>query len=126
MLLLAFFGTIVHLFHRSDRRDLRLRHEPGTIASAVSIGAQTGMGNLLAGVQRSKDISELLQDKKFRIDSHTMKIVMEGEVGYEYAASPVERRKSIFAALQGQRRSSRRFSKPPSIPSTPKSVNDAV
>lgn len=121
MLLLAFFGTIVHLFHRSDRRNLRLRHEPGTIASAVSIGAQTGMGNLLAGMQRSKDISEALENKKFRIDPQTMKIIMEGEEGYEYAASPVERRRSIFGALQGQSRLSRRFSKPPSMPSTPKS-----
>ncbi|KAF9459137.1 hypothetical protein BDZ94DRAFT_1060738 [Collybia nuda] len=121
LLLLAFFGTLVHLFHRSDRRDLRLRHEPGTIASAVSIGAQTGMGNLLAGMQHSKDISQALQDKKFRIDPHTMKIIMEGEEGYEYAASPMERRKSIFAALQGQSRVSRRFSRPPSMPDTPKS-----
>ena len=43
MILLAFFGTIAQLFHRFDRRNLRLRHEPGTIASAVSIGGQTGM-----------------------------------------------------------------------------------
>ncbi|KAF8067656.1 hypothetical protein FPV67DRAFT_1581278 [Lyophyllum atratum] len=129
MLLLAFFGTIVHLFHRTDRRRLRLRHEPGTIASAVSIGAQTGMGNLLAGRQHQSDITQALQNRKFRIDPQTMKIIMEGEEGYEFAASPTEGRKSIFAALQGQRRLSKRFStfsKPPSIPSTPRRNNDNV
>jgi len=105
MLLLAFFGTIVHLFHRSDRRRLRLGLAPGTIASAVAVGAQTGMGDLLAGRQDTKYVSEALHNKKFRIDPQTMKIIMEGEEGYEYAASPVRtsKRKSIFAALQGQR-----------------------
>ncbi|KAF5380067.1 hypothetical protein D9615_006118 [Tricholomella constricta] len=122
MFLLAFFGTIVHLFHRTDRRRLRLRHEPGTIASAVSIGAQTGMGNLLAGRQHQKDITEALRNRKFRIDPGTMKIIMEGEDGYEFATSPTDGRKSIFAALQGQNRLSKRFStfsKPPSVPTTP-------
>ncbi|KAF8880015.1 hypothetical protein BD779DRAFT_1550009 [Infundibulicybe gibba] len=120
MLLLASFATIIHLFHRADRRNLHLRHEPGTIASAVSIGAQTGMGDLLAGRQRSRDISEALQDKRFRIDPETMKIVMAGEPGYEFASSPMDRRRSVFAALQGNR-SSRRFSKPPRTPTTPQS-----
>lgn len=88
MLSLAFFGTIVHLFHRKDRRDLRLNHEPGTIASAVSIGAQTQVGNVLAGRQDERDISEALKNKRFRINPGTMKIVMEGEEGYELAKSP--------------------------------------
>ncbi|KAF9460650.1 hypothetical protein BDZ94DRAFT_1311303 [Collybia nuda] len=109
MLLLALFGTVVHLFHRSDRRDLRLRHKLGTIASAVSIGARTGMGDLLAGVHDSKDISQALKGKKFRINPNTMKIIMESEEGYEYAVSPGNRRGSIFAALQSQRQPDHRF-----------------
>ncbi|TFK41505.1 hypothetical protein BDQ12DRAFT_387580 [Crucibulum laeve] len=116
MLLLAFFGTIVHIFHRFDRRHLHLQHEPGTIASAVSIGAQTGVGNVLAGRRGMRDINQALQDKKFRIDPQTMKIVMEGEDGYETAASPIERRRSVFAALQ---KSNRRSSKKVSPPGTP-------
>jgi len=116
MLLLAVSATVIQIYHRGDRRRLRLKHEPGTIASAVSIGAQTGMGNLLAGMQRQKDMDEVLQDKKFRIDPTTMKIVMEGEVGYQYAHSPVTRRKSIFAALQGHGRSTLR---PPATPPSP-------
>ncbi|KAG6830771.1 hypothetical protein H0H87_007170 [Tephrocybe sp. NHM501043] len=124
MLLLAFFGSIVHLFHRSDRRKLRLRHEPGTIASAVSIGAQTGMGNLLAGRQDRRDIVEALSNKKFRIDPRTMKIIMEGEDGYEFAASPMERRKSVFAALQAQRGRFSAWPKPSSVPSSPRPKDD--
>ncbi|KAJ3778951.1 hypothetical protein FB446DRAFT_268736 [Lentinula raphanica] len=100
MIIVAFFGTIAQLFHRYDRQQLRLRHEPGTIASAVAIGAQTGMGDLLAGKQDKKDIDEVLSNRKFRIDPHTMKIIMEGETGYEFASSPRDRRKSVFAALQ--------------------------
>lgn len=94
MFVLALCATFIQLLHRSDRRNLRLRHEPGTIASAVSIGAQTSMGALLDGRQDMKDISKALEDKKFRIDPYTMKIVMDGEEGYEYAHSP--KRRSFF------------------------------
>lgn len=121
LLLLAFFGTIVHLFHRADRRRLRLRLRliPGTIASAVALGARTGMGDLLDGRHDPKDVSEALQNRKFRIDPQSMKIIMEGEEGYGYAASPeVSRRRSIFAAFQGQQ-PIRLFSKPLSVPNTP-------
>jgi hypothetical protein len=122
MFLLALCATIIHLLHRAERHNLRLRHETGTIASAVSIGAQTGIGDLLAGRQRAEDMNQVLQDKRFRIDPRSMKIVMEGEEGYEYAASPGNRRKSIFAALQGQRRASTRLSRPPGTPVTPASA----
>ncbi|KAF8920335.1 hypothetical protein CPB85DRAFT_1274646 [Mucidula mucida] len=108
MLILAFFATIIQLLHRQDRRNLRLQHEPGTIASAVAIGAQTGMGDLLAGRQRESDMNEALKNRRFRIDPRTMKIFMEGEEGYEWAKTPTEaekydRRKSIFATMQGQK-----------------------
>ncbi|KII91113.1 hypothetical protein PLICRDRAFT_155954 [Plicaturopsis crispa FD-325 SS-3] len=99
MLMLAFFGTILHLFHRTDRRDLVLNHQPGTIASAVSIGAQTNIGNILAGRQTTEDIIQALRDKKFRIDPHTMKIIMEGEEGYETAASPDPKRATFLGLL---------------------------
>ncbi len=76
------------------------------------------MGDLLAGRQHPKDISAALQDKKFRIDPRTMKIVMEGEDGYEFAASPgiMDR----FGALQNQRFSRRFSSKAPHSPKSDK------
>ncbi|KAG6879843.1 hypothetical protein C0992_010801 [Termitomyces sp. T32_za158] len=125
MFLLAICAVIVHLFHRTERQRLRLRHEPGTIASAVSIGAQTGMGELLAGRQGQEEIKEVLSNKKFRIDPQTMKIVMEGEEGYEFAASPMYRRRSVFAALQTQGMLGKRLSawsspKHPSAPNSPR------
>ncbi|KAF7761476.1 hypothetical protein Agabi119p4_9468 [Agaricus bisporus var. burnettii] len=122
MLLLALIGTLIQLLHRYDRRQLRLKHEPGTIASAVSIGAQTGMGELLAGRQREEDMTHILRGKRFRIDPKSMKIIMEGEDGYEIAASPALRRKSIFAALQATRPWSQRYStQSPGLPMSPRS-----
>lgn len=115
MLLLAFFAFLIQLFHRYDRRQLTLGHMPGTIASAVSIGAQTGMGELLAGRQRVEEFERVLRDKRFKIDPRTMKIIMEGEEGYESAASP---RKSVFEILQTRPRSFF-FMQPPQSPGSP-------
>ncbi|KAK7451065.1 hypothetical protein VKT23_012740 [Stygiomarasmius scandens] len=107
LLLLAFFCTLIQLFHRWDRRALNLPRafESGTIASAVSVGAQTGMGELLAEVRektryRDEDVIKVLGQKKFRIDPDTMKIVMEGEEGYEWARSP-NRRSAFFPSGEG-------------------------
>jgi len=109
MILVALIGIIIHIFHRADRQDLHLAHRPGTIASAVSFGAQTGMGNLLAGRQRAEDMNQVLQNKKFRIHPQTMKIVMEGEEGYEVEFNPdSKRRKGLSRATTA-----------PSTPTTP-------
>ncbi len=103
MVLLAIGATITQLIHRVHRRSLHLRHQPGTIASAVSIGGQTGFGELLSNHQTSKEMDQVLRGKKFRIDPDTMKIIMEGGDGYgELANTPT--RKSVFAALQQSRR----------------------
>ncbi|KAI0689567.1 hypothetical protein BC835DRAFT_1418450 [Cytidiella melzeri] len=88
MFVLAIFGTILHIWHRHDSSILRLTHAPGTIASAVSLGGKTGLGEVLAGRLRQEDMLEVLQHKRFRIDTRTMKIIMDGEEGYEDATSP--------------------------------------
>ena len=88
---LAIAGTVLHLWHRQERQVLRLAQAPGTIASAVALGGQTGVGNVLAGRLREEDMAQALQDKRFRIDTRTNKIVMEGEPGYEDAESPVDK-----------------------------------
>ena len=121
MIILAFVAFMIQIIHRVDRMNLTLQHEPGTIASAVSIGAQTGAGELLAGRQRARDIDDVLRGKKFRIDPDTMRIVMEGEEGYDFGGSPTERRQSIFAALQSNpsKRASRRLSLASQAPRSP-------
>jgi hypothetical protein len=102
MLLLAFFGTLMHLAHREERRGLRLLHQPGTLASAAALTAQTPMAELLDGRQRPEEMSEALQNRRFRIDPHRNKIVTEGEAGYQEAVSPSGWRRSFFgAAFQG-------------------------
>nr|KAF9561395.1 hypothetical protein CPC08DRAFT_635371 [Agrocybe pediades] len=109
LLVLAFFGTMIQILHMSDRRYLNLMHEPGTIASAVSIGAQTGLGAALADSQTEEQMEAALKNRVFRIDPATNKIIMKGEPGYEEAEIPSSpmtklRRKSIIAVLQGRRK----------------------
>ncbi|KAK7061523.1 Non-specific serine/threonine protein kinase [Favolaschia claudopus] len=115
LFILAFCAAVIHIFHRYERQELNLLHQPGTIASAVSIGATTEMGQLLAQQRDAAGIHQALQDKKFRIDPYNMKILMEGEEGYEAVGSPVDRRKSVFEVMQGKR-ASRRFSRAPLSP----------
>ncbi|KAI0058622.1 hypothetical protein BV25DRAFT_1810416, partial [Artomyces pyxidatus] len=95
MLILAFFGAVIHVLHRYDRRDLHFQHQPGTLASAAAFTAQTPMASLLDGRQRKEDITSALQNRRFRIDLRTMKVVMEGEPGYDDARSPGWRKTSF-------------------------------
>ncbi|KAG5220189.1 Non-specific serine/threonine protein [Salix suchowensis] len=53
-------------------------------------------GRTSFGQRSEKDISNVLRGKKFRIDPLTMKIIMEGEDGYEDASSPGLRRTRCF------------------------------
>jgi len=107
LFVVALVGAYIQILHRINRRNLNLLHEPGTIASAVSIGAQTNLANLLDGHQQEDDFIRTLQNKKFRIDPRTMKIIMQGEDGYEQAASP-HPRQTVFGELSGNL--NRRFS----------------
>lgn len=120
LIILAVCAAVIHVFHRYERQDLNLLHQPGTIASAVSIGATTEMGQLLAKQRDTDGIHQALQDKRFRIDPYNMKILMEGEEGYEVVGSPMDRRRSVFGAMQGKR-ASRRFSHAPTSPGMPRS-----
>lgn len=88
MLMLSVFGTIMHLLHRHDRRGLRLLHQPGTLASAAAFTSQTPMAELLDGRHRPEEIDQALRNLRFRIDPLRMKIVTEGEPGFEEAQSP--------------------------------------
>lgn len=102
LLAIALVGVLVQLAHRQSRRSLRFRHEPGTIASAVSIGAQTNLADILNGQQEEEEMLTALRGKKFRIDPYTMKIFTEGEVGYEQAVSPNYRRSFLgVLGMQG-------------------------
>lgn len=88
MFALAACGTVLQLAHARARRVLRLAHAPGTIASAVSLGAHTGLGAALAGRVREDEMRAALGDKRFRIDPRTHRIVVEGDAGFCDAHSP--------------------------------------
>ncbi|KAJ7638599.1 hypothetical protein FB45DRAFT_827076 [Roridomyces roridus] len=121
-LTLAVACAVIHILHRYERQDLNLLHQPGTIASAVSIGAETEMGQLLAQQRNEGEIRQALRDRKFRIDPYSMRIIMNDEEGYEKVGTPggMDRRQSIFGAMQGKR-TSRRFSRAVGSPSLPRS-----
>jgi hypothetical protein len=119
MFILAFALGLVSYLHRKDRKDLRLAHEPGTIASAVSIGAQTDMAYLLDGMNRKQDIKGVLKGKKFRIDTTTMKIVTEGDEGFDEANTPDPRVGKLGLVSRDSKRASRPASEIPKSPNTP-------
>lgn len=99
LLVVAMVGAFVQLCHRASRQQLHLRHIPGTIASAISIGTDVNLTKLLNSSQQQDDfeLTEVLRNRKFRIDPQTMKIVMQGDDGYEQAITPNPRH-SIFAS----------------------------
>ncbi|KAK1226533.1 hypothetical protein PQX77_010500 [Marasmius sp. AFHP31] len=118
LIILALLSLFIHLSHTHNRRNLRLRHLPGTIASAVSIGGQTSdlLSEKEAGRGRGmtdEELKDALRYKRFRIDPSTMKIVMEGEEGFLSATSPSYRQgefKWIPETVERIKRGSRRVS----------------
>jgi len=64
LLVVAFVGALVQIFHLYSRRRLRLQHIPGTIASSISIGAETNLAHLL-NAQTEQDFRQILHNRKF-------------------------------------------------------------
>jgi hypothetical protein len=87
LLVVAVVGIFVQVFHRRSRQQLRLQHIPGTLASAISIGAESNLAQLLNS-QQEENLDKALSDKQFRIDPRTMKILVERRGGYEETVSP--------------------------------------
>lgn len=94
--MVALIGTLVQILHRTSRQRLTLHHVPGTLASAISIGASTNLTQLF-NAEEPDDLVEVLRNRKFRINPQTMKILIQGEDGYEEAVTP-NPRQSIFAS----------------------------
>jgi hypothetical protein len=108
MFVLAVFGTVLQLCHERERSVLTLPHAPGTIASAVSLGGQSDLGSVLAGQHKLEDMKAALGNKRFRIDRRTMRIVVEGEAGYEDAVTPSWARPTFEGIASAGRRLSAR------------------
>ena len=103
LILIAAFGTFVQVAHRQEREQLYLAHPPGTIACAVSVGASTQLGQLLA---REPDLEGSMQNKKFGMNTQTMQIMMNDEPGYKEATvDRLSRRKSLFSPFMPTRQS---------------------
>jgi hypothetical protein len=79
LIILSWTSALLHVRHHYLRRRLRLWNEPGTIASAVTIGGETHMSRLLNERGKRQDISEALEGHTFSFDPKTMKIFMDDE-----------------------------------------------
>jgi len=99
-LVISLLGLAVFILHRPARQSLRLPYVPGTIAAAVSMAGRSAVTSVLADARREEDLSSSLRDKRFRLNPVTMKIIMEGESGYDEAQSPPPRPMSVFAEAQ--------------------------
>lgn len=89
MMVLSVAGTLMQLWHRHERKVLRLAHQPGTIAAGVSIGAQSDIGSVLFGHQKTQDMRKALGNNTFRLDQKTLKIAVEGQKGFKDGSGPV-------------------------------------
>lgn len=63
LILIAVLGTFVQVAHRNERRKLNLMHPAGTIACAVSIGANANLEKLVARMDESE-----MQNQKQMMD----------------------------------------------------------
>jgi len=88
LILIAVLGTFVQVAHRNERTKLRLMHPAGTIACAVSIGANANLEKMVARL----DESEMQNQKQ-----------MMGDAAFGNGGGGVGRRKSIFSPLLPRR-----------------------
>jgi hypothetical protein len=81
--LVALVGAFVQVCHRKSRQQLQLRHVPGTLAAAISMGADPNLIRLFNNPEQlgDFDFANILQNKEFGIDRQTMRIVSEGDEG---------------------------------------------
>ena len=82
LILIAALGTFVQVAHRNERKRLHLVHPPGTIACAVSAGANANLEQMVARLDESEMMNRMTGDATF------------GGVG---------RRKSVFSPLLPKR-----------------------
>lgn len=101
LLLVALIGGFIQIVHGRSRKNLHLHHQPGTIASAVSIGAQSQLATLLNGQQEEGAIWQALRNKKFRIHPETNQILVQGEIGYDEAVTP-DPRQAFFQSTRSR------------------------
>ncbi|KAH8833004.1 hypothetical protein DL96DRAFT_1584277 [Flagelloscypha sp. PMI_526] len=119
--LVALGSFIIHFLHYHDRKDLILRHEPGTLASAIYVGADTPFAKLIANRENDDQVRDALKAARFRLDPIRNKVIMDGDENYAATdnlgplpPTKMSRADSLVAKLSGHGdRHSRRWSQIP-------------
>jgi hypothetical protein len=68
---------VLHYMHFRRRRDIYLAHPPGSIASALSLTARSGFGELLLPYDNVPAFSRALAPFRFCLDRRTGAIVVD-------------------------------------------------
>ena len=87
----------IHYLHYQLRKGVVLYAQPGTIASAASITADSGLDALVKPGFTGEQLREALQGRKFRVDN-IGRVILEGEKGFD-SAKPLDKRGSVYGAL---------------------------
>ena len=71
LLLVAFSGTLIHLMHRRERRNVYLTHPPGSVAASTALAYHSGFGELLLPYDNDETMAHKLRSLRFGFDKRT-------------------------------------------------------
>jgi len=92
-------GMFIHYLHYQLRKGVKLYAQPGTIASAASITADSGLNSLVKPGFTGEQLRKALRGHKFTVDN-TGRVVLQDENGLESARPvPLEKRGSVYGQL---------------------------
>jgi hypothetical protein len=99
-------GGFIHYLHYQLRKGVLLYAQPGTIASAASMTADSGLNALVRPGFTGQQLREALRGRKFTVDN-TGRVILQGERGFEAAtatatagtAEGIDRRASVYETI---------------------------
>ena len=97
LIIAGIVGTVLHYLHYQLRKGVKLYAQPGTIASAASITADSGLTGLVKAGFTEGQLRDALRGRKFTVD-HTGRVILQDENGFE-GGKPLEKRRSVYGAL---------------------------
>lgn len=87
----------IHYLHYQLRKGIKLYAQPGTIASAASITADSGLNALVKPGFTGEQLREALRGRKFMVDN-TGRVVLQDEIGLE-SAKGFDKRGSVYGQI---------------------------
>lgn len=88
---------IIHYLHYQLRKGVKLYAQPGTIASAASITADSGLTGLLKPGSTEEQLRDALRGRKFTVDN-TGRVILQDENGFG-GGKALAKRGSVYGAL---------------------------